>query len=327
MNELIGYNDELNKLLNNFKSNNLHNSIIIHGPKGIGKRLFVNSLIHNFFKSSNIEKTIDHHINLFNKESHPNIKIITKIIDTRTKKLKSNITIDQIRNLKKFVTETSSLDNLFKILIIDAADDFNISSANSFLKTLEEPKRNTYIFLITHQISSLLPTLRSRCLKLRLKNHNFKNFHNILTNNLKDINIDESKFLYEITNGSPGNAITNYDTDMIDLYNNTIKCLTKNETSDELIELSNKLSKFDNEKFKNYISIFKSILLILNKFKLEKIKKEFDQNHNFDELRQLSKELSIENIINKLEFLSKNEKELFTFNIDKRLFMLNLLNN
>ena len=41
-------------------------------------------------------------------------------------------------------------------IIIDSADDLNISSANSLLKTLRRNKNKHYIFLISHQLSSLL---------------------------------------------------------------------------------------------------------------------------------------------------------------------------
>ena len=43
--ELIGYNEEINSLIQNYRSNNLHSSIIIYGQQGIGKRMFINSLI------------------------------------------------------------------------------------------------------------------------------------------------------------------------------------------------------------------------------------------------------------------------------------------
>ena len=48
------------------------------------------------------------------------------------------------------------------------------------LKILEEPKENTYFFLISHQPSSLLNTIKSRCLKINLSSHNFENFKKIL---------------------------------------------------------------------------------------------------------------------------------------------------
>jgi DNA polymerase III delta prime subunit len=54
----------------------------------------------------------------------------------------------------------------YKIVIIDSAEDMNISSANSILKTLEEPKGQAVIILTTNKLFSLLATIRSRCQKI-----------------------------------------------------------------------------------------------------------------------------------------------------------------
>ncbi|HEX9782625.1 MAG TPA: DNA polymerase III subunit gamma/tau [Opitutaceae bacterium] len=55
-----------------------------------------------------------------------------------------------------------------KVGVVLEAERLNASSANAFLKTLEEPPLDTTIFLLTSQPYSLLPTIRSRCLKFRL---------------------------------------------------------------------------------------------------------------------------------------------------------------
>ena len=178
--ELIGFEKEYNDLLNRYESNNLPNSILIHGLSGIGKRTFLNKLVKNIINIEFKDSNLDHHLNLFKNNTHPNIKIIEKEIDSKTGKIKSNITIDQIRRLKTFLNSTATIQNSSKIVIVDSADYLNISSANSMLKILEEPKENTYIFLISNQISLLLPTIRSRCLKIKFNNHNLINFTNII---------------------------------------------------------------------------------------------------------------------------------------------------
>ena len=45
--ELIGFEKEYRDLLNRYESNNLPNSILIHGLSGIGKRTFLNKLVKN----------------------------------------------------------------------------------------------------------------------------------------------------------------------------------------------------------------------------------------------------------------------------------------
>jgi DNA polymerase-3 subunit delta' len=53
------------------------------------------------------------------------------------------------------------------VVIVDCADEMNASAANALLKELEEPPKNTVMFLVSHQPSGLLPTIRSRCRTLR----------------------------------------------------------------------------------------------------------------------------------------------------------------
>ena len=54
-----------------------------------------------------------------------------------------------------------------KVGIIYECDRMNAASANIFLKTLEEPPRNSTLLLLTTRPYSLLPTIRSRCLCFR----------------------------------------------------------------------------------------------------------------------------------------------------------------
>jgi DNA polymerase-3 subunit delta' len=55
-----------------------------------------------------------------------------------------------------------------KVGIVFEAERMNPSSANAFLKTLEEPPLDTTILLLTTHPYSLLSTIRSRCLNFRL---------------------------------------------------------------------------------------------------------------------------------------------------------------
>ncbi len=54
-----------------------------------------------------------------------------------------------------------------KVAIIYECDRMNVSAANIFLKTLEEPPANTTLLLLTTRPYALLTTIRSRCLNFR----------------------------------------------------------------------------------------------------------------------------------------------------------------
>ena len=323
--ELIGFEKEYNDLLKRYKSNNLPNSILIHGLSGIGKRTFLNKLVKNILNIEFKDNNLDHHLNLFKNNTHPNIKIIEKEIDSKTGKIKSNITIDQIRRLKTFLNSTSIIQNSSKIVIVDSADYLNISSANSMLKILEEPKENTYIFLISNQISLLLPTIRSRCLKIKFNTHNLTNFTNIIKDNIDEISNEEINFYFELTYGSPGTTILYYNNDFLDIFQLSIKCLLSNDLDDDKINLSNILSKLTNDEFNNYLSMLKFILIVANKLKVNRDDKSLVNMPNYLELESLSTNLTKKNLIDRFDYLTNNQKELFSLNLDKKIFILNFL--
>ena len=323
--ELIGFEKEYRDLLNRYETNNLPNSILIHGLSGIGKRTFLNKLVKNILNIEFKDNNLDHHLNLFKNNTHPNIKIIEKEIDSKTEKIKSNITIDQIRRLKTFLNSTTTIQNSSKIVIVDSADYLNINSANSMLKILEEPKENTYIFLISNQISLLLPTIRSRCLKIKFNTHNLTNFTNIIKNNIDNIPNQEINFYFELTYGSPGTTILYYNNDFLDIFQLSIKCLLSNDLDDDKINLSNILSKLTNDEFNNYLSMLKFILIVANKLKVNRGDKNLVNMPNYLELESLSTNLTKKNLIDRFDYLTNNQKELFSLNLDKKIFILNFL--
>ena len=74
------------------------------------------------------------------------------------------ITIDRIAGIQKFMG-ISPHSAGYKICIIKEADLMNRPAANRMLKTLEDPPDEKSIFiLLTEDISSLLPTITSRCI-------------------------------------------------------------------------------------------------------------------------------------------------------------------
>ncbi|MBL7003486.1 MAG: hypothetical protein ISR69_05620 [Gammaproteobacteria bacterium] len=99
---------------------------------------------------------------LMEANSYPDMLWITKLYNEKRKKLNRDITVDQIRDLIYQLSLTNQYQTL-KIAIIYPAERLNKNSANSLLKTLEEPEPDTFIILATHQIGQIPVTIRSRC--------------------------------------------------------------------------------------------------------------------------------------------------------------------
>ncbi len=77
-----------------------------------------------------------------------------------------NISVDRIRALKGQIYRLPFQAER-KVVIIEQAESIRIDSANLLLKIFEEPPKDTVIILITSQIDRLLPTVVSRCQKIR----------------------------------------------------------------------------------------------------------------------------------------------------------------
>jgi len=72
---------------------------------------------------------------------------------------KGVITVDIIRRLYAM---TKTVETGTRLIVIDYAERMGVQSQNAFLKLLEEPGMNTHFILLTHNVSKLLPTIRSR---------------------------------------------------------------------------------------------------------------------------------------------------------------------
>ncbi len=79
---------------------------------------------------------------------------------------KGVIKIDQIRELQKELS-LRPVEAPKKACIVSQAHKMNQSAANAFLKTLEEPPGSALLILLSDTPTALLPTILSRCQRLR----------------------------------------------------------------------------------------------------------------------------------------------------------------
>lgn len=92
---------------------------------------------------------------------HPDFVIVSP--DEKSKL--GQITVDQTREIAQQLA-LSSYEGRGTVLLIQPADAMNRNAANALLKTLEEPRPDAHLVLITTNPSLLPATIRSRCQKL-----------------------------------------------------------------------------------------------------------------------------------------------------------------
>ncbi len=111
------------------------------------------------------------------------------------------IKVSQIRKLTSDVVLTAS-KNQHKVIIIQDAEKMNPSSANALLKTLEEPPQKVLIILTTNEIGQLLPTIKSRCVKITIQSTSNHIANQWLTSQIES-DIDGIDFALFLSDNSP----------------------------------------------------------------------------------------------------------------------------
>ncbi|MBX4962984.1 DNA polymerase III subunit delta' [Rhizobium binae] len=173
---LFGHEEAEAFLAQSYRSGKGHHAILIEGPQGIGKATlafrFANHVLSHPDPATAPETIGDPDPDsavsrqIVSGASH-NLLHLARPVDEKTGKVKSAITVDEVRRAGKFFSQTSGTGN-WRIVIIDPADDMNRNAANAILKILEEPPKRALFLVLSHAPGRLLPTIRSRCLPLKL---------------------------------------------------------------------------------------------------------------------------------------------------------------
>jgi DNA polymerase III subunit delta' len=77
-----------------------------------------------------------------------------------------DIVVDQVRDLVDRRLALKRFEGRRRFVVVDPADAMNPQAQNALLKTLEEPPEDTTLVLVASSPDSLLPTIRSRCLRV-----------------------------------------------------------------------------------------------------------------------------------------------------------------
>src|SRR4029079_14949212 len=92
--------------------------------------------------------------------AHPNLLVIRRPWNERTKRFGQWIGVNEVRRLRAFLGNTAG-ELGFRVVIVDRADELNQNAANALLKVLEEPPPETLLLLISSDERRLHVTLRS----------------------------------------------------------------------------------------------------------------------------------------------------------------------
>ena len=173
-NNARGHTEQVEMFRRAIRRNRMSHAYLFHGPSGIGKRLFAGTLAQCLFCSRIPDDEFDacgecNNCRQMQAGSHTDFHEIGSLEG------KANLLIEQFVGDDKhrgreglcYDISRSPMSSERRIAVIDDADRFNDASANSFLKTLEEPPSYATLILISEDPDAQLPTSRSRCQEVR----------------------------------------------------------------------------------------------------------------------------------------------------------------
>ena len=159
--EIIGHHRQIQTLRLALAKRRLHHAYLFIGPEGVGKRTLALALAKAIHCSEMADDFCGRCVNCARVQdgNHPDVRFIEPLSG------KKEISIQQIREIEKQLN-FRSFSGGKKIAILDPATLLNLSSQNALLKTLEEPPQDSLLILVATSTGVLLPTLRSRCVRL-----------------------------------------------------------------------------------------------------------------------------------------------------------------
>lgn len=161
---IIGNREVREYLSNMIKQGNILHSYMFVGTEGIGKFKIAKKFAKDILCIDNKMDDCECRSCLcFNNGNHTDYKVIDVLDKEKT------ISIDQIREFNEDISEKPITSDR-KVYIINNAEKMTVPAQNCLLKTLEEPPSYGVIILIVNDENNIIPTIQSRCMKIKFKN-------------------------------------------------------------------------------------------------------------------------------------------------------------
>lgn len=162
---VVGHKDVIRYIQNAVKEDKVSHAYIINGEKGSGKKMLAKLFAMTLLCENGNQDPCNTCHSCIQAESgnHPDIIMLTH-------EKGNSIGVDDIREQINNTIDIKPYQGSYKVYIVPQADLMTVQAQNALLKTIEEPPEYAVIMLLTENADTLLATITSRCVMLKLRN-------------------------------------------------------------------------------------------------------------------------------------------------------------
>jgi len=226
---LVGHKSTLETFINAWNGRNehpIHPVWMLCGPRGIGKATLAYKIAKMVYGNVGDFFIID----------------LARNIDERRNE-KSDAKMISVHTVRAMIEkmQMSSMSGQWRVVLIDAVDELTVAAENAVLKLLEEPPQQTLFLLVTHQLSNVLPTVRSRARVEKMRPLTIPELRELCTRFMGDTEVSDD--ILKLSNGSFG-KIANLKASGGDIiYEELLRMLKdKNSNASDAMNIATKIA-------------------------------------------------------------------------------------
>lgn len=161
----MGHTDIIEYIKSSASQGKVSHAYILTGERGSGKKMLANLFALTLQCEAGGEEPCNecHACKQVASGNHPDV---IRVLHEKP----NSIGVEDIRKQVNDDIQIKPYSGKYKIYIIAEADLMTVQAQNAILKTIEEPPAYAVIFLLAENADALLPTIRSRCVMLKLRN-------------------------------------------------------------------------------------------------------------------------------------------------------------
>lgn len=208
--DIIGHQGQIELLRRAVHRDRLHHACLFVGPEGTGKRTVATALAAVVQCRVGAGDACGECPSCLcvRDGNHADVHWLEQ------RKGKRDISIEQVRELQRQLV-LHRFTGTKKIAIIDPLTRVNLPAQNALLKTLEEPPDHSLLILIAESTGGVLPTVLSRCLRLRFYPLAVEQVAAIVARR-KGLPEDRALLLAALSSGSLGTALESDESELLD---------------------------------------------------------------------------------------------------------------